>query len=365
MLIVVLGVAWRLDKSDKPLRLQTTSLPDTASQDRKTLGDSPEIVTPASVDRNLPDVAESESARQQREYASFVSAVVEELLRRGDGPSLAVAGRLMYANGGYFGRSAGQNLVAYRQNTIDQFKRAAELSPRDPVIQRMALWACMEMFLVVEAHAYGCDPNAYETALRASDPANASVWLSDIRNALDQKNEALKEQALVAMARSTAFQDYGAAETALVTKVVQSVRVSPPATPQGELQPVNRLLLKWPPRQPRSVKPLIEACERDGGAQQIGLCHQVAKLMLDKGAVSYAISALKIEEQLALPGSARAQEVADAQRRLSWQMQQAPLVGRIRGKAPSYWEANDTVAQMERLLRENGVSLDPPDEWVQ
>lgn len=324
--------------------------------------DAPTNTLPPATTENPTRSMESESETDQRIYIDWVRAVVQNLLQRDDGASVAVAGRLMFSNPQYFDRA--KDPTAFRKRVIEIFDRAAEMSPAEPVIQRMALWACSEMFAIASTQEFDCDRAAYDEALRKTDSNNGTVWLRQLADAIKQNDKARQEQFLDAIAHANVFHDYGVEERALMKQTLESVRLPPPNLKAKQLSSINRLLLTWPHRPMQGVKPLVEACQTKEAATPLSRCHRITKLIREKGGVAYAAMALGIERGLAAPGSAQA-EIETAQRRLSWQRQQVLKVPNVRGMAPRYMESTTTVEQLESLLKESGLALDPPNDWEQ
>jgi len=297
--------------------------------------------------------------RERRAHGDWVRAIVHELLQRGDANSLAVAALLMESMSGYF-TGPTEKRSQFRQRTLALYQRAAAEASADPVMQWLALAACR----TTAVDGVDCEAAEYDRALRASDPSNALNWLGELETSMAQSDATQGAQALASMARATRFDDYSAAIDALKLKVLESVRVPPPTTSlQDEMRPMESLLQARGPRGVRPMQPLIQSCASSASDALRSNCRQIAQSMRREGSTHMTFNALNLALALAQPNSAEAHALALEQRRLDWQRDQLMQLIRAQGQASRYMQAGNNLQQLQTLLRDQGIPLDPPEEW--
>jgi hypothetical protein len=302
---------------------------------------------------------ESPSVQMLSQHADWVRALVAELIRRGDAESLVGAAMLMHSHPTYFiGPNEKRN--DYLQRYLDLIKQAAAQAPTDASIQRLALAFCQG----TAAQMPDCDPSTYDVALRVLDPNNAASWLG----ALAQANSLIDANGQLAvlnrMGQARRFDDHRDGIDALVARAISSARVTPPSAVRGASRPIDDLSNGATRNIPAmSLTPLFKVCVSSPSDAVSAQCRRVTALLRASDNLGLVNSGLAIEKRMPSLGTADIQEVTDAQRRLDWQMEQGLELIRSHVEPSQRMQAIYDKQDLQALLRENGIPLDPPEDW--
>jgi hypothetical protein len=230
-------------------------------------------------------------------------AVVDELMTRADGQSLATAALLMQSDVPDF--MEGESREAWVRRLAEVAKRAAAAAPGDVAVQSIALQFCPAS----EVSVTGCDPAPFESAMAALDATNARNAEGDLRRALDEEDVAKQAAVLARMASASRFETYRPEVEELVRRAIQ---LSGPALATEESEQlfanaVAHLPAGTPATLTDACLPPSDALLRD--------CQAVANLMLKSSEEATVRGGLQLAGALVAPGSPEAAKLAEIQRK--------------------------------------------------
>jgi len=308
----------------------------------------------ASLDAPVPPNSENIDDEAQAESASATtcrSTLVNWLELRDDADSLVAAAVL----------SLGGDVTAQTEPRKHRaralLRQAIALSPADASIRWLAISVCDER--------HSCDSSEDERALRSIDPKNAVGWSGEVSRAAMRESKDL-DTALRAMARAERFDLYWAENIARVTRAVESAQIAPPPEvkqcPTTLTTSVSAITsLSLPP-----FASLVAGCRLPDAAHRVAECRAIGAALRKGDTILVHAVGINLSRNVAAPGSSEERELNEDRRRLDWQREQLEKFGErfeidwLRLQRDKRTESE----MMQALLRESGVPLEPPPEWL-
>ena len=309
----------------------------------------------SAADASVAVVKESAPPANLDPRTQWINELTAWLERQGDADSLMTAALIIHSE-----KSRSVQMREAREKTLSLLRRSLALRPDDALLAWLGYSLCEEK--------YGCDPGPFDLALRANDPENALSWLSDLQRATSAQDPDAIAAAVKELAKRPRFELYAARMSSTLSERITSARVSPPQYPAGAegasisseatlLPAAIAALLPYPP-----LRPISDAC-RDASDLRAE-CRTLAATIRRGDTMIVQGFGAQLSDHLdrsnvSQPGR------ADSRRKFDWVMFN---VGQI-SVQPGYMrqliaESGGEFQAYERLLRENGIPLDPPRGWV-
>lgn len=241
---------------------------------------------------------------------------------------------------------------------------AAQRAPKRPELVWLHAHFCGQVA--------GCDAAAVETQLRKLDADNGVVWMGPLSRALQARDAAAQEQVLEAIGRSKTVDVYW---TTLVSRTALALHEANPGKTRGVDDPLttalNTSVEQFSMIVIAALRPLAAACskERVQRVATANRCLQVARVLQQGDTYVAAGIGLGIEERIASPGSASADDVNKRVRVARYQQETASRI--MDSQVDRQALSKQLIKLMQSLRREQeiygavlrwaGQPLTPPD----
>ena len=337
------------------------------------------LLASASATSTAQDAAPSKQVETFREeFAAYQVQAYRHLARSDDGLALVLASKLALAQSR---EDAGQRMQqpADSQLQRDHLIRRARVAAGDDAL----VWWSLAGDCPASASA--CDRASALERLREIEPDNALVWLVDLPKDSSETAAAV-DAALAQAALATRFDTHFVERAARYAEVLATVEPSAalldavpaefmvPATADGVQTMLALGFALAEATLPTS--PVMSACRDaadEGATGRLADCRKIARVLGDASdSLVGASMGTKLRGMLATPG-AELEEAELAKRKLDWLMlaggelqagnEVSPLFAAemlARWRKPGATE----LSMLQDLLRDHGVPLDPPADWM-
>lgn len=352
--LLVLGSIAYFIVSQRPPSLQPQSI---------ALQSGPVSTSSSAADAPVAVVKESTPSEILDPRTQWINELTAWLERQGDADSLMTAALIVHSE-----KSRSVQMREAREKTLSLLRRSLALRPDDAMLAWLGYSLCEEK--------YGCDPRPFDVAFRANDPENALGWLSDLQRAMTTQDSNAIANAVRQLAKRPRFEFYAARMSSTLSERITAARVSPPRYPAGAegaslnaeatlLPAAIAALLPLPP-----LRSISEACRSEGVPDLLGDCRTLAATLRRGDTMIAQGFGAQLSDRLDQSNrdrsSASQSGPANSRRRFDWvmfnmrQIQIQPE--RLRQLIA---ESGGEIQAYERVLKERGIPLDPPKDWVQ
>ncbi|HEY6641624.1 hypothetical protein [Povalibacter sp.] len=222
----------------------------------------------------------------------------------------------------------------------------------------------------------GCQPESADARLRRLDPNNAAVWLGALGRARNSGDTAAENEILDRMSRAERFDIYW---NSLVSKaaIVMSANTAAhmgPTTPDLIATSLNYAIGWLSTVALPAFKPLSDACLTGANSNPATAqrCRTIATVLTRGDSLIAEGLGLSMQQKLATPGSAEAEQIDTQIRRSRYQRETAGQI--IATQADQEKFSRELIKLMTTLRREQDVFLtvvrwgqqpvEPPPGWI-